>query len=321
MINKVKLNSRHIFLIIVIGFIVGGAWMIHYSSNMSEYVQGQIYNFYFRLEKAGFDSSTGNKIHIHNFVFYYDFTQNKGNISFHLDNQEWKITYIEIEFPSIIDNKTLIVYKLKDGNKSILSPRRRTYNTYSRYSKINRTVIQLENFEKNFSNETIVIEFQSNLLPNGRFYFYNYENNFLHHSSEFGNIHLVLGDKYECIGSCIYDLQYIEEISNSFDRDLRLKFRREKEENHPAHSFKINSIYRDVLFSRSFWLAIGVSLLVSSLMILLQEIKIYSQKRDAKDKFQEYSQGFLNVIKEKEGIGEKTLKKIHDALSKYKVKM
>ena len=297
MINKIiQWFREHFWIFVLIFIMISGRMTILYSSNMNEHLLNHNYIFEFDLV------SDSNNTHLHDFVFHYDFTENKGNISFHIYNKV-VINSLRIKFPVAIDNTTLDQYRLKDGEpRDLKSPNK-------------STDVLLYELEEEYSDETLVIEFETDLEPNGWFRFHN-EGSTLHYNKDFGNVHFVFGDKYECIQGCIHDPEGILEIPYSSLRDLRLNFTDEVSKS--ESSFKLSSIDRDKLFWKNFWLSIGVALFVSSLMIFLQEIKVYLQKRDDKDKFQEFSLGFLNVIKEKDRIGKETLNKIRDALSDYK---
>ncbi|MEA3343486.1 MAG: hypothetical protein U9Q92_04930 [archaeon] len=299
MINKVIQWFRDHFGIVLIFFI--GVVFIFCSSKMNEHLLNQNYIFEFELQSEYSPEPT----HLYDFIFHYDFTKNKGNISIHIRDKVF-IKYLRIKFPVAIDNTTLKTCISKNGDCIHFNP------------NISTDVL-VYYFEKEFSDETLVIDelkFKPNLEPNGWFRFQNYGS--ILHSNTHGNIQFVFGDNYECVQGCIHDPEGIEVVPYSSFRDLRFKFTNGL--NQSESSFKISSINRRVLFLKNLFLALGVALLVSSMMVLLQERKVYSQKRDDKDKFQEFSQGFLDIIKEKDGIGEKTLNKIKKAWFEYKEK-
>ncbi|MCK4736304.1 MAG: hypothetical protein KAT65_27880, partial [Methanophagales archaeon] len=254
----------------------GGIWK---SSDLNEYIEGKRYNLEFNLITSDFNSSSGEMIRINGFVFYYDFTQNKGNISFNLDDKTRSIDYMDIYFPSVVDTNTLQIYTMKNGNKMNVDLNLEPLQCPGYSIGHNYTRLTLSDFERTFYDETFVIEFEStNLKPKGRFGFraLDTDKNFL--CSSVVNVNFVLGDDYECRGACVYDLHYIEETPNSFDRNLQLAFMNE-EANGPR-SFKLNAISRKILFKKSLLLGLGIAFLAAGISFVLERWYKYLREKD-----------------------------------------
>lgn len=260
------------------GVLLGGVGSIGLSSYLTEHLEGNMYNFDFDLMTRDYNYSSNDKIHLHNFVFYYDFSQNKGDISFDLNNKNWSLAYIDIEFPSVVDNKTIKIYTTKNGIKTDVIANIKTRENYREVSEINYTYLEISKFKRTFNDDKFVIEFKSDLQPKGRFGFYNSPRDFLHANSKQGNVNFVLGDDYECTGGCVYNLQYIEETPKSFDMNLKLKFKK-GEENH-CSLFKLNTISRKILFWKSFFLGLGISLMVASLSFIFGLLYKYGKEKN-----------------------------------------
>lgn len=273
--NKDKRDLLIIGIILTL-LIVGGLGGICKSSDLNEYIEGKRYNLEFHLITSDFNSSSGEVIHINGFAFYYDFTQNKGNISFDLDDKTRSINYMDISFPSVIDTNTLQVYTMKNGNKMNVDLNLDPQECFGYSIGHNYTRLTLSDFERTFFDETFVIEFESDLKPKGRFGFYNPDKNFLH--SSVVNVNFVLGDDYECRGACVCDFHYIEETPNSFDRNLQLAFRKEKANDYS--SFKLNAISRKILFKKSLLLGLGIAFLAAGISFVLERLYKYLREKD-----------------------------------------
>jgi len=272
--NKDKRDLLIIGIILTM-LIVGGLYCIWESRNLNEYMEGKRYDLEFYLITSDFNSSSGEVIHINGFVFYYDFTQNRGNISFDL-HKNWSIDYIQINFPSVVDNDSLKIFTTKNGDKLNINLTKDYCKGCGYFMGHNYTYLTLSDFERTFYDETFVIEFGSDLKPKGRFGFYNPDKNFLH--SSVVNVNFVLGDDYECRGTCVYDLHYIEETPNSFDRNLQLAFMNE-EANDPS-SFKLNAISRKILFRKSLLLGLGIAFLAAGISFVLERWYKYLREKD-----------------------------------------
>jgi hypothetical protein len=271
--NKEKRDLLIIGIILTL-LIVGGFYCIWESRNLNEYMEGKRYDLEFYLITSDFNSSYGEVIHINGFVFYYDFTKNRGNISFDL-YKNWSIDYISIEFPSVVDNDSLNFFTTKNGDKLNINLTKDYRKGCGYFMGHNYTYLTLSDFERTFYDETFVIEFESDLKPKGRFGFYNPDKNFLH--SSVVNVNFVLGDDYECRDACVYDLHYIEETPNSSDRNLQLAFRKEKAND--ISSFKLNAISRKISFLKSLLLGLGLVFLGLAITFGLERLYKYLREK------------------------------------------
>jgi len=266
------------WIAILVAVLIIGVYLIYYSSNLNEHLEGNMHNFDFDLVTLDYNYSSNDKIHLHSFVFYYDFSQNKGDISFDLNNKNWSLAYIDIEFPSVVDNKTIKVYTTKNGIKTDVIANITTRENYREVSEINYTYLEISKFKRTFNDDEFVIEFKSDLQPKGRFGFYNSPHDFLHANTKQGNVNFVLGDDYECTGDCVYNLQYIEETPMSSDRNLKLKFKK-GEENHYS-SFKLNTINREIKELKTLSMGLGFLLIGVSLSFIFGLLYKYGKEKN-----------------------------------------
>lgn len=246
--------------ILILIFTIGG-FFIQQSSNLNEYLEGNVYFLRFQLMTQDFDDNQA--LILRNFVFFYDFTENKGNISFHLDRRNWSISYIDVDFPSLIRDEQIYVYSIKNGIKTDIEAKINIYEDYSNMMGNDYSYITISDFNRTFYDEKMVIEFESKLQPSGSFFFdYNNKYNYLMDDYKLGNVNFVLGDDYECINNCVQDFEYIEEIKYSSDRNLRLKFIDEKDPKNKG--FKLNAVNKKLKQLKSISLGLGISLMVAS---------------------------------------------------------
>lgn len=271
------MNKYKIFLcslIICLVCFVWGAGLISHSASLNEYMEGNLYIFEFGLSTQDFDDDNGtNKIHIQDFSFYYDFTEDKGRISFDLGQGNWSLGYISIRFPSVIQNKTLDVYSIKNGaNTNIDNSYFKIREVYIETSRTRYTTLHINNPDRTFNNETFVVEFNSDLKPSGSFSFVNNANDNINPNNEQGNVNFVLGDDYECIGNCVYNLKYMEEMSESSNKNIKLNFN--DGENDQTRLFKLNAVNRDTRFWKPLLMGFGISFIfasLSSIFVLLYD--------------------------------------------------
>ena len=270
--NKFKI-FRYSLLIWSV-FLVCGIGLIWHSASLNEYMEGNLYIFEFGLSTQDFDDDNGtNKIHIQDFSFYYDFTDDKGRISFDLGQGNWSLGYISIRFPSVIQNKTLDVYSIKNGaNTNIDNSYFKIREVYIETSRTRYTTLHINSPDRTFNNETFVVEFNSDLKPSGSFSFVNNANDNINPNNEQGNVNFVLGDDYECIGNCVYNLKYMEEMSESSNKNIKLNFN--DGENDQTRLFKLNAVNRDTRFWKPLTMGFGISFIfasLSSIFVLLYD--------------------------------------------------
>lgn len=268
--KKVTIWWASLATLIVICII--GGYFIQHSSNLNEYLEGKVYYLDFYLMTKDFNYEN-NKIHLKNFCVFFDFTKNKGNISFYLDQKNWSLSHIYVDFPSLIQEKNIYLYSIKNGIKTDIEAKIEIREDYSNMMGNEYSYIMISDFNRTFRDEKFIIEFESNLQPSGSFlFFYNNKYNNLMADYKLGNVNFVLGDNYECIDGCVNDLEYIEEIKYSSDRNLKLKFNDEEVPHNMG--FKLNAINRKIKQWKTIFLGLGISLMVASLnsiFILLYE--------------------------------------------------
>ncbi|MFW9876276.1 MAG: hypothetical protein ACFFG0_24530 [Candidatus Thorarchaeota archaeon] len=236
---------------------------IWYSSGLNEVLDGKIYLIEISIQAKNITGGKIEPLYLQPFVFYYDFTEQKGNITLE-PNRKLIYEVIDIRFPSVVKNDTLKVYSNIKGKVSQIT-NWRLDESYGFYEG-NQSRILLTDLNEKFADEdTISIIFESNIVPKARFNFIIRENNVLYDDD--GNINFVLGDDYQCGSPCIYGLNNVKERFNSFDNDIRIEWQVDK--NNPNNSFYINAFSRTTLFKKNLFLSLGIALLVSLLVGIL----------------------------------------------------
>lgn len=261
-------------IVIILGIL--GILSILLGSRINEVLDSNLYGTNFGLMTTNFDDSSNNVLHIP-WNFFYDFSKKKGQVSFKLDSREWSLSYITLRLPREIKNKSLEIYSInKNGEKrEITNEEARIHIIHQQ----NESAISISQFERNFSEEEIKIdfEFKDKLEPKGRFQFttikyddlvpYSYVPN-----PHYGNIYFNLGRKYGCETNCIDKFNFIEETFAS-EGGIVLDFKMATDSK--FSEFRLNAYSKQSLFWKNFWIALGMSLLVSSIFLILD---LYSKK-------------------------------------------
>ena len=268
-----------IFFIIFGLLLISGIFLIDHSSKLNEYMDGNLYIFGFHLMTQDFNGSSNNRIHLQNYCFYYDFSKNKGNISFDLNHKNWSLSYIYIDFPSTIQINNFEIYSMKNGIKT---------DVKANIIKTEQNHFKISDFSQKFKDEKFTIEFDSNLQPCGTFSFFNNRYDHLMANTEQGNINFILGDDYECIGDCVSDLKYIEEIPKSSDRNIKLKLIDIENNN---NWFNLNAAKRYIKWWKTFSMGLGISFVVAS----LNSIFILLYEDGIKNEFANLKIGFITI--------------------------
>lgn len=300
-------HIKNLIICIIVFLPLIGGYCIHHSFDLNENVKGRWYEFYIHVYSNTDEvvySNTDEVIDLDNFCFFYDFSNDKGVISFKSYDP---LNRIKIKFPSNIDNETLNIYSKRSGKKiyfvknGIQSLNANNMevkelcriidgvNLDNPYPNTEFTEIDLSLYNTT-NNDNFIVEFKSNLKPDGIFYFFNNRNNRLSQGSKGMNINFILGDDYEGSGNYISDLKNIEEARNSFDDDLKLNFA----DNDPnlTSQFKLSSIDRKILNEKSLYFAIGIllisipiSALISIILTIIRCPEILREKSDEQDAF------------------------------------
>lgn len=263
--NCVKSYYIAIFLIISLGLIVSGYYLIVDSKELDEYLDGRNYHVYFDI------SNETDKLDLHNFNFRYDFSTNKGSIKFRtLENTT--ATNIKIIFiPGIFDNSIEVnCGENIDENNS-------TYHSLNGTLLINTTGIYSDGYYTHYS-----INFSSNWTPKGTFHFNNVNKDTKIHrrGGIIPNVEFVLKDKYK---SDLYNTYFNNLEITDYSEDNYVQVQFPENVTKFSGSLKLSAIDREILYEKDFNLAIGISLLVSGFIFILSicydELKIKPQKK------------------------------------------
>mgnify|MGYP001613830643 FL=1 len=267
---------KFLWWIVVISLGLFGLTLIIYGSSINENLDGDLYRTHFSLMTTDFDRSSNNVLHIP-WNFFYDFSKNTGRVSLKLDERNWSLSYIDLRLPREIKNKSLEIYSIQNRKSSEIKARTKINFDENLQEGIlyvpNGSIISISQFERNFTEEEIIIEFKfkNALNPNGRFQFTTIEDDDLNPYQYSGNVHFIFGNKYGCQPSCIDNFKFIEENSYMVGKEINLDFKADTK----FSEFRLNTYSKNKLFWKNFWIAIGISLLVSSIFLILD---LYSKK-------------------------------------------
>ncbi len=194
---------------------------------------------------------------LNDFEMYHDFSNNQGKISFKINKNDYvEGNDIEIQFPAVVDNKTIEVYYWEENGEKIGWSKRHIIpqqNTKGDYSMI---MINDIPFPKNNDQYFYSISYEMEILPHGLFQFYHEGVDF------FGRGSLVvfdLGKKYRCYANCIYNPMNIIVSNTNSNKKIMLTFEKTKN-----HSFILKGM-GDIRIGSTFWMG----MLVSSFMLLI----------------------------------------------------
>jgi len=283
------MRNSHRAIIIVLLILLGFPLLI-YSSSINENLEGKIYQVTIGMHAKDLQGNKIEPLYIQSFAFNYDFSEQKGNIFFRVDNN---LTFYSasIHFPTTVKPESFKVFHLK-GNEKI---------------KINKEV---ENEEGNYpyvsfsdhdnlileKGDGLLIEFESELVPKARFNFIIDKDLVLYHpDGEAGNINLIVGNGYQCIAPCVYGLKNVEEKYNSFDGNIKLDW----QTGNQNHLFYINTFSRCKLFFKNLTLSLGLAFI-----ILVFNFIPFSSRKESK------MENILDGNRKIKGVGEKTLEKL-----------
>lgn len=258
-----KMKSKTLFYWFGISFfIIAGIYFIWKSTNMTEIVLPKTYEFKF---DGRYDSSS--KMIFDDFRLAYDFSKEKGIITFILDGygKQSKIIDINIDIP-ILRNTSQVYVEALNCEQIRLCTKNSRMNYTSKFindSTTKKTYVILDGFSRQFDKgERIkfIINFSSSIQPGGTFRFENFQTiRYIEYTLE-----LNFGDDYICSFNCFEIFDGIKSY------DIAEKYIFIKFEDSNTHVFKINSINENKLFWKNFWLALGISILATIFMPLLE---------------------------------------------------
>jgi len=284
-------NSSKIIIITLFLVSFGLASLI-YSSSLNEIPEGKLYEINIGMHAKDLQGNKIEPLYIQPFTFNYDFSNQRGNISFRV-TKDLTFYSASIHFPTYVKNETFRVFHLK-GDRRI---------------KINKTIeyggiypyVDFSDHDNLILNkgDGILIDFESELVPKARFNFIIDKDLILYSDgspgAETGNINLIIGNDYQCITPCLYGFNNIQERYNSFDGNLKLYWNTGNQNN----AFYINTFSRWIIFKKNIFFSIGVAFIVSAVIeLFLTLIPLHSRKETTfKGKIKGIRKKKLNRIK------------------------
>ncbi len=291
-------------------FIVGGMALIVYSASINEILEGKMYMIEIAMDAKDLAGEKINPLYIQDFLFYYDFSSQEGNISFRIPHDLY-FENLNLIFPVITNNKYLEVFVIRADSKIPLELDR-DYEHYkynsTTFSEASSHISILPSALFQFQEkDRLVVQFRSDINPKARFNFINGQPGklFLYKPDKGqGNINFRLGRKYQCLSPCIYDFKNTEETPMSFEGDIKIKWNDVSDNN----LFYINAFSRSKKLWKEILLSFGISLIVAGLVIGIERIGHQAKTKDPL--LNKILDGSVSV----KGIGPKTLGKLRKVL-------
>ena len=288
-------------LIITIFLVIGGV-LIYYAANINEIIEGTLYNIGITLNAKDLNGNKIDPLYLNSFLFYYDFSSKKGNISFMVP-EDLSFENIRLELPDLVDNKSIKIYVLRDGSTIYNLTSGKDYTNYptgeySSFFNNNYSYLSIESsfIFKEHDRLVIKFEFTPEIIPKGRFYFRNYRGGGVvirEGDGGIGNLNLILGKKYECIAPCLYNFKGITEMDKSFEGNLKMKL----DGSEIDHLFSINAFSRTKKFYKNLFASAGISLFTSGLVLLITVFLINKPEKTLQKIRKAVRQSIVNLIR------------------------
>jgi hypothetical protein len=257
--TKIKNKAGIYFLVFIV---ILGLFSIFWLSKIDDYIPPSKYAF----EIQGHEIDT-----IRDVKIFHDFSENIGAISFQIEKENYigNEPTIDIELPSKIDNKTLVIYRQEENKNSIVNnwiTRENEHVNKEKYTQILIKDIPL------FKSEEVnyIIKYELEILPSGHFTFHHPGTNLYGFSP---TVALDLGKDYECTKNCIESMKYVTYDYLNSDKEIRLELER-TEQDYNFHSFILTGA-RDIRIQQG----VAIGLVVSIFMSILISIKDILEKR------------------------------------------
>ena len=251
--NKIKIVFLVFFLMVIFGSIL-------YISKQEEYIPPNIYRYeidVYRLER------------IRSLEIYHNFSEKEGIIIFKTEKEDYleDDATFNIALPTIINNKTIKVYKTEGNEETVLIDNWRTIKNpvnAEKYTNILIEDIPPPKYEENVYS----ISYEMEILPSGLF-------SWMHNVNLAGInpiITFYLGKDYQCYKSCIEERHFVIDRFTSTDKEILMEL---DDEESDYHSFFLTGI-KDIRVEQGISFGLLVSSIISSFLILkeLMEGKI-----------------------------------------------
>lgn len=265
--NSFSINIELIGIIII--FLLG-ALSIWGSISVNVDLNQRLYEFELKMPLK-----TNTEGHLNYFLWKHNFSENKGEISFTIKFNE-SVDYIELHFPSTIEDKKTDIYFLK-CNELRLCQNKINYEIKTNFKIVNSTrtkdytMLTISNLPNTLENHKIVIEYYSRIKPKGIFNIFHPYNRLYY--SQYA-IDFDIGENYDCIGEC-----FIKDASIGIEpyylggvKEIKLKFDKEYNNEVRFHRFKLNAVDKTKLFFKDILFGLGISFLASSIILLFNYI-------------------------------------------------
>jgi len=287
-------NKKFIFILICIGISLIGLCFLWIATETTEFIPfKEGYEFKIFVEEKYNDTYIEPDLEY--FTLYYDFDNNLGEISFKIDEHDLdinepikhKISEIELTFPGIVDNNSVEVY-IK-GCDQMSSCRKFNYSrriypmvktsTHTaneddyNYTHSRIRILSSKNNEIITYNELIEVKFNllDKIYPKGEFEIW-YDNNIRNGKAIFD-----LGKGYDCYQQCILYSSHVELLPKGEEgEDNTIKFKLLTDRFHNTPHFEINAVSKGKEINRNFFMSLGVSIIVASIMFILQILYSWS---------------------------------------------
>ncbi len=264
------------FLSLLLFFIAIG--LIWRSSYVSEYLPSEENDFQFFINPV----NPSENIKFNRFNLTYDFTKNKGTLSFYIVNEHY-LNDITVYFPKKIINSNVELRKC-EGHRCV----EESSINFKNESKKN--TLTIAHFSEKIDDNLFLITFGMDIKPNGLFDFIYSKNNI---NGE--GIHFILGRKYSCTSNCISQLENSRIHRYNDLKNIRIRLEGGDDSIHSR--FVLNTIDNDKLLFKNLLFGLGVSFMASSIILFFGK-KGRNEKGEKKMKEKkEFMQEVLRFLK------------------------
>lgn len=284
-----KLNYFYIEMIIsiILAIIIfrisfWGVDLINEANNMNEYLSFPKKPYEFRIVVISNETLT----HHLNYVYLkQNFEVGTGEFSFVTDENNKEINEIFLFLPLRVDPNSVRCFNQSGKEYRASSNNLKELDCQVTQRDKKSVIIQ---FEKNLSDdERILITYPLQIIPNNIFII-DTEGTLWYDGGLHGNIIFYIGDSYECVADCFYDLRHIQ-IYSRYDKTKERHLTFENFEQETYHNFKMLTKSRKILNSKNAKLSSGIALVTGSIFSLfcvlifaLQSFFTYLKDKDKK---------------------------------------
>jgi len=286
-----KKSTKHsLFALISIIFLVLGIYFLSISTQALQFLPFED-NLEFSIQVTELFNDEYIHPDLEHLVISYDFENQEGQIFFKIkenrkDNRFYNIDEVDIGFPKKLINESVEVnFHTCDNHlcDNIIATSNLSRFIRLHFGEDNMEIEPEKRKELTLtSDELIEIKFRLvDFFPNGEITIKHIDN-FIDSSSSM--IILNLGQLFVCKNDCIYDPHNVRILDRRREGDINtLRLKLEDSDKKDYYIFDIETISRKDDFNRDLFLSLGVSMIVASIMFLLQAFYMWFVEEEDKN--------------------------------------